>query len=435
MLKLRFFGRLLTTFLKRFKGLLVLGFLLGVFMFFFINFISPILLGKKVEVVGLTGRYEQDNIPGFILDEVGDGLTAIDENGLVVPALSESWETTDKGKTWVFRLRDNIFWQDGKKIVSQDINYQFPDVTISHPSDELVVFELQEEFSPFPSAVSKPIFKKGLLGSGEWEVKKASVTGNYIETLTMENTRGERKIYKFYPTEERTKLAYKLGEVDILINIFNPEPFEAWNTTQVHSVVNTGQVVTLFFNTENQKLEDKSVRQALYYAIDKSSLSEALALSSINPTSWVFNPQSKPYPFSIERAKELLGENVTPEISLVTTPILLDDAEKIAKNWEALGIKANIQVSPTTPTDFESYLAILDIPKDPDQYPIWHSTQTVTNISKFKNARIDKLLEDGRTELNLEERRKIYLDFQRYLSEEVPAAFLYYPNTYTIQRK
>ena len=54
----------------------------------------------------------------------------------------------------------------------------------------------------------------------------------------------------------------------------------------------------------------------------------------------------------------------------------------------------------------------VDIPKDPDQYSLWHSTQTSTNISHLKNARIDKLLEDGRTELDQEIRKKIYLDFR-----------------------
>jgi len=57
------------------------------------------------------------------------------------------------------------------------------------------------------------------------------------------------------------------------------------------------------------------------------------------------------------------------------------------------------------------------------------------NLTRLKNPRIDKLLEDGRKSLDLDERRKIYFDFQKYLVEEVPAVFLYYPMTYTINRK
>ena len=81
-----------------------------------------------------------------------------------------------------------------------------------------------------------------------------------------------------------------------------------------------------------------------------------------------------------------------------------------------MGIKTTVQVSSTIPADYEAFLAIFDIPKDPDQYSLWHSTQTGTNISNFTNARIDKLLEDGRSELEQEERKKLVLDFQRFFS-------------------
>jgi peptide/nickel transport system substrate-binding protein len=80
-------------------------------------------------------------------------------------------------------------------------------------------------------------------------------------------------------------------------------------------------------------------------------------------------------------------------------------------------------------------LAIFDTPEDPDQYSIWHSTQKATNITHYENPRIDKLLEDGRSQINTEERKKTYLDFQRFLVEDAPAAFLFYPDTYSISRK
>ncbi len=122
-------------------------------------------------------------------------------------------------------------------------------------------------------------------------------------------------------------------------------------------------------------------------------------------------------------------------IKLVTTPPLLSIAEQIANHWREAGIKTTVQVSSIVPDEYQTFLTILDIPKDPDQYAFWHSTQTQTNLSGYKNPRIDKLLEDGRTQLAIEERRKIYLDFQRFLLEDIPAAFLYHPAIYTIKRK
>ena len=52
-------------------------------------------------------------------------------------------------------------------------------------------------------------------------------------------------------------------------------------------------------------------------------------------------------------------------------------------------------------------VVIFDIPEDPDQYSIWHSTQDATNITHYESPRIDKLLEDGRSEIDTESRRKI----------------------------
>ena len=131
-------------------------------------------------------------------------------------------------------------------------------------------------------------------------------------------------------------------------------------------------------------------------------------------------------------SKEVLNDL---SINIATIPVLLGQAEKIAANWRDLGIAVNVQVVSSVPDSFDTFLAVLDIPQDPDQYSLWHSSQDVTNISNYKNPRIDKLLEDGRTVTNLSERKKIYLDFQRFLIEDSPAAFLYHPISYTIVRK
>jgi peptide/nickel transport system substrate-binding protein len=80
-------------------------------------------------------------------------------------------------------------------------------------------------------------------------------------------------------------------------------------------------------------------------------------------------------------------------------------------------------------------LAFWKIPLDPDQYFFWHSTQKDTNITNYKNVKIDKLLEDGRSSIFPSDRKKYYIEFQKIIAEDIPAIFLYYPYTYTIERK
>ena len=438
MLKIRYILRLIGAFVARFKGLLVLGVAVGIAMFFITRFIGPSVLGKAQESIGIAGRYQTENLPQEILSLIGDGLTKIDEAGFPEPNLAKSWETPDKGRTWIFQLREDAEWQDGKKVTSSSINYNFTDVEVERPDESTIVFKLKEPFSPFPVIVSRPVFKQGLLGTSEWRVTKASLVGNYVQTIIMKNETKQKKVFRFYPTEERAKLALKLGEVDKLEGTFTQSPFDKWPTMNISNNINEEQIVSIFFNTKDQLLLDKSMRQALDYAIDKSQFDGERALSPISPKSWAYNPQVKRYDYDPERAKELIGEASTDneiEIKLVSSPVLLPVAEKIADYWKQAGVNTIVQVSSGIPTDFQAYLAILDVPKDPDQYIIWHSTQNVSNISSFQNPRIDKLLEDGRVELKTEERKKIYLDFQRFLVEELPAAFLYHPTTYAVERK
>ncbi len=439
MFSIRYLVKLFSTFIPRFKGIILLGILLGFISFVFLKFLSPIFL-KKTTKIGVSGRFHPEELPLIISSQIGEGLTNIDATGQVIPGLAENWETPDSGKTWIFHLCENKYWQDGERISSENIKYNFQDVEIQRPNENTLVFVLDSPLAPFPAVVSRPIFKKGLLASGEWKVSKLSLTGNFVQKLVLINNEGEKRIFKFYPSEERTKLAFKLGEIDWIQGLINPDPFDIWKTVKIKQNINENQYVAIFFNIQDKYLSDKSLRQTLAYAIDKKQFKEKRALGPLSSNSWAYNSQTKPYNFNQGRAQELitdqpqeLRENLN--IKLATTPVLLDIAEKIADNWERVGIKTTVQVTSILPEEYQAFLAIYDIPRDPDQYPTWHSSQSETNISNYSNPRIDKLLEDGRLELDQEERKKIYLDFQRFLVEDSPAVFLFHPISYTVIRK
>lgn len=446
--KLRYAFRLIATFLYRFKIIIFFGILAGIIFFFFLNKIGPAFLNRKTEHIGVVGRYDLNNLPESILRLVSDGLTRVAEDGSATPGIATRWETNDKGKTWIFYLDEARTWQDGKKITSQNLQFSFTDVAVEKPDSKTVVFKLQSAFAPFPVVVSTPLFKKGLLGNGSFKINKVSVSANNAEKISMVDADKNKKTFHFYPTEERAKLAFKLGEITTLTEIFNPDPFlDSWKTVEIIKNTDLGKYVAIFFNTEKDQITaDKSLRQALAYAINKNNFDEvkenkeARAISPISPTSWAYNPQVKQYLYDQARAKELIKSlpgdvknNLT--IRLATTSILLNRAEKIAKDWEEVGVGTSIQVSPGIPEEFDAFLAIFDIPNDPDQYALWHSNQDATNITKFSDPRIDKLLEDGRTQIDQETRKRIYLDFQRFLMEDAPAVFLYHPTLYTITRK
>jgi peptide/nickel transport system substrate-binding protein len=437
--RLRFYSNLLLAFLSRFKLVILASIFGGAILFVLIGILAPKIFSKRTEIIGVAGRYDINTLPWFILGEIGQGLTSLNATNTPEPALASSWETPDAGKTWTFTIKNGAIWQDGQPVKSDDINYQFTDVEIKRLDDKNISFSLKDPFVPFPAVVSKPVFKKGLLGTGEWKVSDISLVGGNISKLVLTSKDKSKRIYKFYPTTERTILAFKRGEINEISYAYELSPFDKWNNVHIEETDNNEQVVTLFINTKDADLSDKSARQALAYAIDKTSFNKERALSPISPNSWAYNSQVKSYTYDIDRAKELI-KNITdrddnPEIKLASTPTLLPVAEKIADYWNELGINTSVQVTSVIPSEFQVFLAVFDIPKDPDQYSFWHSTQETTNITNYANPRIDKLLEDGRSELNVEERKKIYLDFQRFLVEDSPAIFLYHPKVYNIIRK
>ena len=124
-----------------------------------------------------------------------------------------------------------------------------------------------------------------------------------------------------------------------------------------------------------------------------------------------------------------------PKITLSYITNLAKVAQKIKSDWEAVGIKVDLKEEKSIPDNFQAFLVVNKLTPDPDQYAIWHSTQKNTNISKYKNVKIDKLLEDARTTNDEKTRRDLYFDFQKFLVEDSPAIFLYHPHKYKLTYK
>lgn len=441
--RIRFYHHIVKAFWQKRKKLFLLGFLFGIISFFLVFYLFNISQ-KKVEKIGLVGKFTLNELPLEIQKLISNGLTEIDETGSPEPSLASSWEVKNDGKEYIFTLKNNLFWQDGKELLASDVNLKFSDVATVAIDQKTIKFMLKEPFSPFPNVASKPIFRTGLLGTGEYKVTGITKNGQTIEKLVLVPVKDKtkpKKIFRFYPTEETARDGFKLGEVDLLKDIIRPEDLLEWKKVEVSPEIKMDRFVAVFFNTNNSSLEAKSTRQALAYAIKKDW--PLRALNPINPSSWAYNKDVKPYDYNLENAKKLLENNTDnnqdnsgalKEIELSTFSSLLPVAEQIKKNWEELGITTKIKVINSVSEDFQALLATQEIPSDPDQYLFWHSTQT-TNISHYKSPKVDKLLEDGRKTSEEDKRKPIYQDFQRFLVEDTPAVFLFHPTVYNISRK
>lgn len=435
--KVRFSFLLTVSFFKKHKKLIFLGFLLGFLSYWSLPKIYKKFFFYHVERIGYVGKFTYENLPLEIQEKISMGLTTISPDGHALPLLAQSWEINKEGKEYIFTLKDNLFWQDGKPLKAQNISFKFSDVTTKALDEKRIKFELKEPFSPFLLVVSQPIFKNGLVGLGEYKVEKIKRSGHAIQKIHLVSKKMRKKIiFKFYPTEEALKTAFKLGEIDVAREITNPDEINSWPRVKIVPEVKYNRFVALFFNTRNPKFSEKSFRQALAYALKKKW--PYRALTPINPYSWAYNSNVKPYNFDLEKAKKLLEKTKkdnqgVKEIELSTIPSLVSIAEEIKHDWEALEINCRVKLINNLDEPFEIILAPQEIPPDPDQYIFWHSTQEL-NITKYKSPKIDKLLEDGRKTFDEVKRKEIYLEFQKSLVEELPAIFLFHPIVYTISK-
>lgn len=430
--KIRFFLHLLLAFWQKEKKIIVLGIIAGSFSFVLIPRIFRLLVIRPTQRIGIVGRFTATDLPLEIQQLISDGLTRVDEKGNPLPKLADSWETDNDGREYIFTLKNNFRWQDGKPLLARDINLNFSDVAVSVINDQKIKFLLKEPFSPFPVLVSRPIFKKGLLGTGKYKVRYLKKNGQVIEKLDLVPNLS----FRFYPTEAAARTAFLLGEIDEIKELASLGELSNWTKAKISPLIKQNRFVAIFFNTQINKFADKSVRQALAYGL-KDRWHPA-TLNPLNPSSWAYSHDVKPYQYDPNNAKKLLkkaaeGEPPLTSIELVTIPSLLPVAEEIKNDWLELGIETKIKILNNLEEKFEALLISQEIPPDPDQYYLWHSTQT-TNISRFKSPKIDKLLEEGRRTLDQEKRLLIYHDFQKFLVEESPAIFLYHPTVYNIQR-
>jgi peptide/nickel transport system substrate-binding protein len=441
------------------------------------------------------------------------GLTRIDKNGRVVPDLAASW-TVDNDTTYTFTLKPDQFWQDGRKVTAADVLFtvgvlQDPslvdtpglpsfwrNVQVEQVDDLTVRFTLPQPLAPFldyttigllprhryETVPARDLVTQSLapdpLGAGpmrvtEYAADRLKLEPNtfyggstpYISTLEFE----------FFPDYASVLAAYEAGEIDGIRRILpnDIETAAARDDLQLFSSIESGYVNILLnlANPNTPFLQDKAVRQALLYALDREAVVRdvlagqgVVADSLLMPENWAYNADVTRYSYRPDDAMRLLdeagwvdgnGDGVREKDGQPLRFVLLvrDDnlhraiGEKLAANWAAVGVAA--EVTPVSfagmvsdflaPRTFEVALTNWDQVGDPDPYTQWHSSQATgngQNYAGWQNADADALMEQARRTTDSEQRKALYQQFQAIFADELPALPLYYPvYTYGVSRR
>lgn len=217
----------------------------------------------------------------------------------------------------------------------------------------------------------------------------------------------------------------------------------------------------LGFNLKRPLFSDLKVRQAIAYAIDRQELLDGVLLglgeviaSPYKPgTRWV-NESISPRPYNPEKASQLLaeagwrdsdGDGILDKNGKPLSFTILTNngnssrsatATIIQHRLRPLGIDVKIRLVEWSAfiknfinkRDFDAVILGWSLGFDPDQYSIWHSSQTGErqfNFLTYNNPKVDAALDAGRTTFDMDERKHHYDQFQEELYRDVPIVFLY----------
>ena len=289
--------------------------------------------------------------PFWVLYALHDALVKPMPGNLATPSLAESWTLSPDGRSYEFKLRENLKFHNGDPFTADDVKFSFArakgkllhdkvkEITVVSPTR--VRFTLHE---PWPDLMS---YYGGLVSGAGWIVpkkyfeqvgpdgfKRAPVgLGPYrfvshtpgVE-LVMEAFEGywrkmpsvKRVVFKMVPESTTRAAMLKRGEVDIAYLLEAPQAIEAKRDPNLRLAFSGGIAVFFldFLDMWDPKSPwaDQRVRLAASLALDRRSLSEAETLGASKPAgnfvprTFEFALPLDPQPYDPARAKKLLAE-------------------------------------------------------------------------------------------------------------------------------
>jgi oligopeptide transport system substrate-binding protein len=440
-----------------------------------------------------------DVYSGTIIRQLFDGLVQFDAHLNPLPALAEYWEASRDGRTWTFSLRQGVAFHNGREVTAEDFVYSF-----TRPLDSPKPGLLTELLSRLKGAddfmQGKATRVEGLQAVDRYTLRLVleEPLASSIVLLSL----GDASVV---PREEVERLGERFGQAPVgtgpfkfvrwepdheLVLEANPQYYEgrpfldaviyklggkfeeefaeflhggleeaivpsdrtdAVATApqyQAYQLIRkpTLSLLYLGFNTQVKPFDDRRVRQAFNYAVDRQAIVQTItkmgsitATGALPPGMAGHDPDREGYRYDLGKAKRLLAEAGYPNGAGFPTVQLwsVSKAESAKDELAAyqryladLGVRVEVHVA----TDWPVYREMLeqgklsvfrlawyaDIP-DPHNFlwPLLHSTSP-TNRTFYRNPEVDRLLDDASRELDDAQRVAMYREVERITIEDAP---------------
>lgn len=438
-----------------------------------------------------------------IVANIHDPLIQVDGNYEIEPVLAQSYDVAEDGLSYTFQLHEGVLFHDGEEMTSQDVKYTYeyyanPDngavgmsnfagmSMVDTPDDYTVVVEMEEVNAAFlilaccsangfvlpehhHAEVGKDGYASDPIGTGPFklrsydpsEVTELEAFDDYflgrpnIDVYRETNVPEESVRMIALQTEESDNSVWPLTAEQNL-TLMEDDRFhyiQAQNVSLNHIPI----------NNELPGINEREVRQAMMYALDRDSMVNDLerglavvATANIAPSvDAYYEADVRQYDFDPDQAREILDqagwepgsdgirEKNGDRISFTCTIITGDERNRakavVAQaNLADVGIEMEINEQPVA--------AIIDGMMDrsldaslynwtyggflgePDCRSTLHSTGA-RNWNSYSSDEMDELVNSGIATTDPEERQGIYSDVQKLVAEDIPMLYLMFWDT------
>ena len=398
-----------------------------------------------------------------------------------VPQLAESWKTEDP-KTWVFNLRQGVKWSDGSPFTSADVihslqrvndhpaakqKYRLANIaSFTAPDDHTVKVVTKEAdaevldgaFIVGIAMTSKAQADKGddlgkvlTLSTGpymlkEWQPNSRVVVGKNPNWYGGKVDGPDEVVYRYIKEDEARVTALINNEIQIASNIPSQDVDRVNGTGSAK--VATGSSLTIMFLGMSPKFkpwDNKTLRQAVEYAIDKDSIIKNVLQgyaerldTPIGPGQYAYDPNIEPkYTFDAEKAKTLVSQAGFPngvDVEL-TTPVNMYTKDKevtqaMIPMLNAVGIRAKLNAPDwsTMWADVQAgktafyYMGRGQV-RDPGQPLSQYFETGVSPRLGYSDPTLDGLFKQERAAFEPDQRKKLLGQVMSRIQEEAMAAF------------
>ncbi|MEO3479470.1 ABC transporter substrate-binding protein [Phaeobacter sp. CAU 1743] len=283
--------------------------------------------GGRLDIVvqpeppGLMLGLVQNGPTQLVAGDIYEGLLRYDTDLQPMPGLAKSWEISEDGLTYTFKLHEGVKWHDGEDFTADDVVFSagtfLPETharlraslayveSVTAPDPLTVVFQLKEPFGPFISvfeAATMPMIPQHIYEGTDFATNEANNTpigtgpfkfeewakGSYIHLVKNEDYYVDglpyldEVYYRVIPDAASRAVAFETGEVDVLPG-GSVENWDIPRLTEMEGVCSTTKGWEFFaphawmwLNNREGPTSDVRFRQAVMYAMDREFMRDVV---------------------------------------------------------------------------------------------------------------------------------------------------------------